>query len=532
VTEVFLTYLLRSSILLAFTLLLIQLPGLRRAGARDVLLKVALLASIASPFLPTSLLPAIRLEPLVITRASTVSTIEKLPDGSANSARVAEPALVQEDREENQSNRSDWHSIPFILIMIGVLINFVQFGRAWWIVRKLISRGTPITRDLYSELQIEARVRVLSITEISSPAAFGSHTIFIPERLLKNLNKRQLQSVLAHETAHLRRHDPFWNAALSFLSQLCFFQPLNFLALHFWQRASEEICDADASKVTGDPLLLARTLLEVARGQNTLPALLTTSMVSTTHLSKRITSLLNAKEVYMKRSQLIPLSLLPIFATLLLPLVTFAQNTEQTKTVVLDAGHGGIDLGAVGYANEAEVNLSVAQKVRALLEAQGINVVMTREDDSYVELEQRVKFAEGADVFLSLHAQAGPNSNINGIATWFHRPIEITFSDDGEFNDDSGEVGYIDGSTESNNVDLAELTLAHTLQAELINTTGAKNRFTRENTFYVLQTVQVPSIMIDMGFISNPEEGAKLATDSYQQTLAKAIAKTLVDYLE
>ena len=226
----------------------------------------------------------------------------------------------------------------------------------------------------------------------------------------------------------------------------------------------------------------------------------------------------------MKHSHLVLLSLLPIIATLLLPLVTFAQNTEHVKTVVLDAGHGGRDLGAVGYANEAEVNLSIAKKVRALLEAEGINVVMTREDDSYVELEQRVKFAEGADVFLSLHARAGPNSTMNGIATWFSRPLEIAFSMD--------EVEYIDSSTESKDVDLAELTLAHELQAELINSTGAKNRGTRENNFYVLQNVQVPSIMVDMGFVSNPEEGAKLATNAYQQTLAEAIAKTLVDYLE
>jgi N-acetylmuramoyl-L-alanine amidase len=79
---------------------------------------------------------------------------------------------------------------------------------------------------------------------------------------------------------------------------------------------------------------------------------------------------------------------------------------------------------------------------------------------------------------------------------------------------------------------LAELMLAHALQTELINTTGAKDRGTRENTYYVLQNVHVPSIMIDMGFVSNAVEGAKLATDTYQQTLAEAIAKTLIAYFE
>mgnify|MGYP002778831396 CR=1 FL=1 len=227
-TEVFLTYLLRSSVLLAFTLLLVQLPGLRRAGARDVLLKVAFLASVASPFLPTSLLPTIRLEPLTIHRPSVPPIITTSSDEFTNSTRVAETALVQENSEEDQSNRSDWHRISLVLITIGVLINFVQFGRAWWMVRKLLSKAKLITREIRSGLEVEARVRLLCVHKLSSPAAFGGRTIFIPEALLKNLSKRQLQSVLAHETAHLRRRDPFWNAGLSFLAQLCFFNRLTF----------------------------------------------------------------------------------------------------------------------------------------------------------------------------------------------------------------------------------------------------------------------------------------------------------------
>jgi N-acetylmuramoyl-L-alanine amidase len=534
VTELFLTYLLRSGILLSFTLLLVHLPGLRRAGARDVLLKVALFASVASPFLPTNLLPTIRLEPIVLYKPSTLPTMAPSPEEFTDPTGLVETTLVQERREANQANRLGWHNFSLVLIVVGAFISLLQFSRAWWTVRRLISRATPITRELHSELTTEARVRILSVTELSSPAAFGGRTIFIPEHLLGNLSKRQLQSVLAHETAHLRRCDPFWNAGFSFLTLLCFFQPLNFLVLYTWRRASEEICDAEAARVTRDPLLLARTLLEVARGQSTLPKLLTTGIASTTHLSKRITSLLNAKEVYMKRSYLILSSLLPIFVTLLLPFVTFAQNTQHAKTVVLDAGHGGRDPGATGYANEAQVNLSIAKKVRELLEAEGINVVMTREDDSYVELEQRVKFANSeTSLFLSIHANIAPSPNVSGVATWVYNSNNTVIVYGSDFDVTFDSATDIQAEHEPDDTqETLELSLAQNLQTELVAATGAKDRGTRQGEFYILQNARVPAIMLDVGFVSNPDEGAKLSTDAYQQTLAKAIAKTLVDYLE
>jgi N-acetylmuramoyl-L-alanine amidase len=538
VTELFLTYLLRSSVLLAFTLLLVQLPGLRRAGARDVLLKVALLASVASPFLPANFLPAIRLEPLVINRPATVPTLAPSSEEFSTSTMSDAAVSTRGKPERNQLTGLGWQSLPLVLISIGALINLVRFGRAWWVVRILLSKATPITRELCSELEVKARGHILCVPGISSPAAFGQHTIFIPKHLLKNLSKRQLQSVLAHETAHLRRRDPFWNAGLSLLVQLCFFQPLNFLTLNFWRRASEEICDAEAAKTTRNPLLLARTLLDIARHQDTLPALLTTSMVSTSHLSKRITLLLDAKETYMKRSHLILSSLLPILATLLLPLVTLAQNTEYTKTVVLDAGHGGTDLGAVGYGNEAEVTLSVAEKVRKLLEAQGINVVMTRQDDSFVELKNRAEIAnQDADMLISLHANYADSPQLKGIETWIYSSsategvVLVYPNTTADTSKDAVEF-KVDFAPADNSVDLLERKLAQNLQTELVAATRAQNRGTNESSFYILRKPQIPAVMIELGFVTNPEEGTKLATDAYQQTLAEAIARTLIAYLE
>lgn len=539
--DLLLTYLLRSSILLAFTFLLVQLPGLGRAAARDVLLKVALLASFFSPFLPTGLLPTIRLESLP-TPLST--SFPKHPESEAIADALSTSPLLTANHDEQINQRNDlailldWSFVAFLLLIIGAMATLVQFGRAWWLLRKILARAKPITKDFQRELAVDARVRILSTQKLASPVAFGRQTILVPEPLWAHFDKQQMQTVLAHEVTHLHRRDPLWNTALSILSYFCFFQPLNFLALHLWRHASEELCDAEAVKITRDPLILARCLLEITRYQSNSSNILTTCIIGKTHLTKRIEALLNAKEVYMKRSYLVLLSLLPFCILLFLPFVTFAQNTNA-KTVVLDAGHGGIDPGAVGYGKEAEITLSVAQKVKVLLEKQGINVVMTREDDTYVELEQRVKFADqDTDVVISLHAQIAPSPSASGIATWVHNsPDDLTFTlEDMEFTG-SGETDSINGNLESAgdsdvNVDSAELTLAYNLQAELVNATGAKDRGTRENSFYILRNIQVPSIMIDMGFVSNPAEGARLATDTYQQQLAEAIAKTLAAYLE
>jgi N-acetylmuramoyl-L-alanine amidase len=181
------------------------------------------------------------------------------------------------------------------------------------------------------------------------------------------------------------------------------------------------------------------------------------------------------------------------------------------KTIVLDPGHGGGNPGAVGPGGvyESNVNLAVGLKLKKLLENSGANVVMTRSTDRYVaapgsslgqELQARLDIADGnnADVFISLHSNSNENGSIQGAMTFYH-------------------------------ADTAK-PLADNIQQHLIKTTGAVNKGVEPATFYVLRNASMPSVLIEMGFVTNPAEEQKLNSSSYQDKLAQGIYQGIVAY--
>jgi len=218
------------------------------------------------------------------------------------------------------------------------------------------------------------------------------------------------------------------------------------------------------------------------------------------------------------------------------------------KTVIIDAGHGGKDPGAISeYVVEKELVLAVALKLESLLEARGIEVILTREDDRYLELEARSAFAVPSEhnLFVSLHANATESGEAHGIETWvFGEPqddsvIELAVKENG-----GGEVGRqrtvraqnvaasIDGDLVREENLAYSTSLARTVQRELIRATAAEDREVRENFFYVIRNARIPAILVELGFINHPEEGPKLATDAYRSTLAEALADGISSFLE
>ena len=505
-TNFFFNYLLHSSILLGFVLAIIKLPRLQAAKARDLLLKVTLLVSFLSPFISNQLSYIKPESAKMYLPALPVIYNSEIPVIEADISPINEAQTLDKARQFQMR----WSLIPLILLGFGGLIACVRFARAWWILRSLISKAQLLPKDLLMSFGLNDKVKLFSTPMISSPVAFGFKTIIVPEQILNTFSSRQLQVVLAHEVSHLKRLDPIWNALFSFLTNVCFFQPLNFIIVHLWRQNAEEICDAEAVYKTKDPLMLAQSILEVTR-HSSHNNLLTMGMASKTHLSKRIETLLNPKEISMKRFHLVLLALVPLLIAVILPLFSVAQTS---KVVVLDAGHGGHDFGAVANGiHEADLNLSVALKVKALLEQQGITVIMTREKDKFVELKSRLDVVTAeSDIFLALHTMTALSSQAHGIETWTA----------GNEKDDS--------ATKEQLVAI-ERDFAQKLQANLISATGAKDRGARESAFFVLRQSQIPSVLIEMGFISNPEEAQKLVTEEYQQTLAEAISTTLIEYL-
>ncbi len=171
-------------------------------------------------------------------------------------------------------------------------------------------------------------------------------------------------------------------------------------------------------------------------------------------------------------------------------------------TVVVDAGHGGKDIGAnrVGVY-EKNLNLSVALKLKQALEAKGVRVIMTRSSDMFLELSQITGITNRVqpDAFVSVHTNASVNSAIDGLETYYYTPQSRG--------------------------------LAFKVHNKLINRVSAPDRGVRTAKFYVIHHTAVPAILCEMGYISNPAERAELQTEQRQRATAEAIAQGVVEFL-
>lgn len=195
------------------------------------------------------------------------------------------------------------------------------------------------------------------------------------------------------------------------------------------------------------------------------------------------------------------------------------EGWEQAPCIVIDAGHGGYDPGKVGVGQVAEkdVNLAIAKLLRDALEADGVRVVMTREEDEALcgegeerakvkDLKGRIRIIEEAKpvAAVSIHQNSYPDDSVKG-----------------------AQVFYYEGSTEGRR-------LAEALQARLIRETDPENgrQVKGNSSYYLLKKTAVPLVIAECGFLSNPEEAEKLADAKYQEKVARALYLGIMDYLK
>lgn len=198
-------------------------------------------------------------------------------------------------------------------------------------------------------------------------------------------------------------------------------------------------------------------------------------------------------------------------------------NSEPITTVVLDPGHGGHDAGAKGlYAMEKDCNLALALKVREKLRLAGFKVVMTRESDFFLTLQQRVDIANRVpnSIFVSIHHNSGGRA-ASGIETFTLAPHGTTspFARTRRTEELCG-----------NRQDSENIALATAVHAQAINKTAAPDRGIQRARFSVLCTIRRPAILFEAGFMTHPQEGQKVATSAYQNTLAQCICDGIIRY--
>ena len=216
----------------------------------------------------------------------------------------------------------------------------------------------------------------------------------------------------------------------------------------------------------------------------------------------------------------------------------------DVQTVVIDPGHGGSDRGRVGPNGEAEkdINLSVARFLKRQLEGDSdLEVVLTRNTDEHLDLAQRAEIANLAqgDLFLSLHCNGWFNQGASGIETYFLSPAESDWAKsvaatENQGLDDSGavpgDVTFIVWELVQNQFISASSDLAEVIQERVIAQTGARDRGVRQAGFRVLVGAYMPAVLIEMGFVSNPDEERRLASSSYQRDLARALSAAILDF--
>ena len=176
---------------------------------------------------------------------------------------------------------------------------------------------------------------------------------------------------------------------------------------------------------------------------------------------------------------------------------------HTTKKVVIDAGHGGKDVGAIGgEVNEKDITLDVAKRVEKLLKQKGYSVIMTRDDDTYVSLQDRVSISENAnpDIFVSIHVNSSVRPEITGVETHYYHQESIA--------------------------------LAQTVHSSLASAVQSPNRGLFKSKFYVINHTTSPSILVEIGFISNSEERVQLVGEKRKQATAKAIADGVQNYFK
>lgn len=225
-----------------------------------------------------------------------------------------------------------------------------------------------------------------------------------------------------------------------------------------------------------------------------------------------------------------------------------APGRYSIKTIVLDAGHGGKDPGAIGRRlgiKEKRLTLSIAKKLKSILEDNGVRVIMTRDSDEFISLPERARIANssGADLFISIHINASRSRSMNGFECYYlseatndnARALEAF--ENATLKTDEGTVvehtsildkTLWDMKLTENRRESAQL--AGDICGAVDNSLVTRNRGVKTARFYVIKFTRIPSVLVEVGYLSNKFEELKLKDDSYADRMADVIAKGILTY--
>ena len=251
--------------------------------------------------------------------------------------------------------------------------------------------------------------------------------------------------------------------------------------------------------------------------------------------------------------RLISICFLITFSVLLASNQSYSQSFMSIDKVVIDAGHGGKDPGTIGkHSQEKDVALAIALKLGSLIKnnVKGVDVIYTRDKDVFVKLYRRAEIANKAkaDLFISIHCNSINSTRAKGTETWImgnHRSeknlevakkenaailLESDYSKNYDNFDPNSAESYITFSLIQNAYREQSMELAESVQNQFENRVHRVNRGVKEAGFLVLVYTTMPSILIETGFLSNPEEEKFLLSEKGQDYIASAIYRAFKSY--
>ncbi|MCD4796086.1 MAG: N-acetylmuramoyl-L-alanine amidase [Candidatus Cloacimonetes bacterium] len=257
---------------------------------------------------------------------------------------------------------------------------------------------------------------------------------------------------------------------------------------------------------------------------------------------------------------LIPVKFLEEILPLIIPdKISYTNNKivattpidNSIRTIVLDPGHGGKDPGAVSFSKdnfEKDIVLIITRKLEKMLsDSLGVKILLTRDKDEFVSLQQRTQFANGnnANLFISIHCNAHYNKKIDGIEVYY---LSTAKTDDARAVEalENKVVYEFEGGEEAVKkyddlafilADMAQsehleesYDLGMKLQNALVNSTNSYNRGVKQANFYVLRGAFMPAVLVELGFLSNKEEEKKLINSKYQDKLVRSMFEGIRDF--
>ena len=213
------------------------------------------------------------------------------------------------------------------------------------------------------------------------------------------------------------------------------------------------------------------------------------------------------------------------FLTCLDPLLRYKTPVKLgMKTIMIDAGHGGSDPGAINGSHKEKVyTLQIAKRLQTQLEKLGFRVIMTRTGDTYPSLQDRAALCKKykPDLYISIHCNSSTNKTPAGIETYRAVPVGGTETKGSKVKTEKQSANEFDSNSSR---------LAFEIQKGMVAATGAADRGTRHQAIYVIGNASCPAVLLEVGYLSNEAELKKISSADYQNKIVSGILAGLAGY--